>query len=404
MPLTDTACRQAKAAPKPYKLADGGGLFLLVNSTGARYWRWKYRYAGKEKLLALGVYPEIGLAQARERHQEARKLLAEGIDPSVARKADKRAAELAAANSFEAVASAWMAERQPSVSASTHTHTLGRMKSDVFPWLGRRPITEIDAPEILAVLKRIDARGARYCAHKVRAEIGMVFRYGIRQGHCKADPAQALIGAIPAHVTKNFAAITEPAKVGELLRAFDSFNGTYPVACALRLAPLLFVRPGELRKAEWAHIDLDKGEWRYTVSKTNTPHLVPLARQAVAILRDLHALTGGGQYVFPGRNKNDKPMSDAAVNVALRRLGYDTQADITGHGFRAMARTILHEELGQKPEVIEHQLAHAVPDMLGAAYNRTKFIRERRAMMQAWADYLDALKVGGNVIPLTRTA
>lgn len=403
MSLTDTACRQAKPGAKPAKLADGGGLYLLVNQTG-KYWRWDYRYAGKRKTLALGVYPETTLAVARDRHQTVRKLLAEGVDPSQARKDDKRAARLAAANSFEAVAQAWMTERQPSVSVSTHTHTAGRMKNDVFPWLGKRPITEIEAPEILDVLKRIDARGARYCAHKVRAEISMVFRYGIRQGVCKFDPAQSLIGAIPRHVTQNFAAITEPAKVGELLRAFDSFNGTYPVACALKLAPLLFVRPGELRTMEWAAVDLDKGEWRYIVPKTKTPHLVPLSRQAVAILRDLQALTGGGQYVFPGRNKNSKPMSGAAVNVALRRLGYDTQADMTGHGFRAMARTILHEELGQKPEVIEHQLAHRVPDTLGAAYNRTKFIKERKTMMQAWADYLDALKAGGNVVPLTRTA
>lgn len=403
MRLTDTACRQTKPTPKPVKLADSGGLYLLVNQTG-KYWRWDYRHAGKRKTLALGVYPEVGLAQARERHQGARKLLDEGVDPSQARKDDKRAAKLAAANSLEAVARAWLTERQPSVSVSTHTHTLGRMQNDVFPWLGKRPITEIDAPEILDVLKRIDARGARYCAHKVRAEISMVFRYGIRQGICKLDPAQSLIGAIPRHVTKNFAAITEPAKVGELLRAFDSFNGTYPVACALRLAPLLFVRPGELRTMEWVDVDLDKGEWRYIVPKTKTPHLVPLATQAVAILRDLHALTGGGQYVFPGRNKNGKPMSEAAVNVALRRLGYDTQADMTGHGFRAMARTILHEELGQKPEVIEHQLAHAVPDMLGRAYNRTKFLKERQKMMQTWADYLDKIKAGASVIPMTLTA
>lgn len=381
MPLTDTACRQAKPGAKPAKLADGGGLYLLVNQTG-KYWRWDYRHVGKRKTLALGVYPETTLAQARGQHQAARKLLAEGVDPSQARKDDKRAARLAATNSFEAVAQAWMAERQPSVSVSTHTHTAGRMKNDVFPWLGNRPITEIDAPEILDVLKRIDGRGARYCAHKVRAEISMVFRYGIRQGVCKFDPAQSLIGAIPRHVTQNFAAITEPARVGELLRAFDSFNGTYPVACALKLAPLLFVRPGELRTMEWAAVDLDRAEWRYIVSKTKTPHLVPLARQAVAILHDLQALTGSGQYVFPGRNKKGTPMSGAAVNVALRRLGYDTQADMTGHGFRAMARTILHEELGQKPEVIEHQLAHAVPDALGAAYNRTRFLKERKAMMQ----------------------
>lgn len=403
MSLTDTAARQAKAAEKPYKLADGGGLYLLVSQTG-KYWRWDYRHLGKRKTLALGVYPDVSLAKVRDRHRDARKLLAEGVDPGEAKKADKRAAKLAAANSFEAVARAWMAEHRPQISDSTHAHTVAWMENDVFPWLGRRPISEIEAPEILAVLKRIDGRGARHTAHKVRSKIGQVFRYGIKEGYCKRDPARDLIGAIPQPQVTHMASITEPARVGEMLRAFDAFTGTYPVACALKLAPMLFVRPGELRAAEWANIDLDKAEWRYLVTKTNTPHLVPLARQAVAILRDLRALTGGGRYVFPGARSHERPMSEAAINAALRRLGYDTKTEITGHGFRAMARTILHEELGQKPEVIEHQLAHAVPDMLGAAYNRTKFIKERQAMMQIWADYLDALKAGGNVIPLTRSA
>lgn len=404
MALTDIHIRQAKSGTKPIKLSDGGGLYLLLTPAGARYWRWKYRYAGKEKALALGVYPETGLALARKRHQEARRLLAEGVDPGEARKADKRAAKLAATNSFDAVARAWLEEHRPQVSASTHAHTVAWMEKDVFPWLGRRPITEIDAPEILAVLKRIDSRGARFTAHKVRSKISMVFRYGIRQGVCKADPAQALIGAIPPPTTTHMASITDPAKVGEMLRAFDGFSGTFHVLCALKLAPMLFCRPGELRTMEWAHVDLDKGEWRYTVSKTNTPHLVPLARQAVAILRNLQALTGTGRYVFPGGRTPTRPMSGAAINAALRRLGYDTKTEITGHGFRAMARTILHEELGQKPEVIEHQLAHAVPDSLGAAYNRTRFIKERMAMMQAWADYLDELKAGGKIIPIIRTA
>ena len=403
MPLTDTACRQAKPQDKPYKLADGGGLYLLVSQAG-KYWRWKYRHGGKEKVMALGVYPDVPLAKAREQHTAARAVLASGADPMQAKQADKRAAKLAAANSFEAVARAWMDEHRPSITDSTHAHTLAWMENDVFPWLGKRPIAELDAPEILAVLKRIDGRGARHTAHKVRSKIGMVFRYGIRQGHCRADPARDLIGAIPSASTTHFAAITEPAKVGEMLRAFDAFTGTFPVLCALRLAPMLFVRPGELRTAEWADIDLDRAEWRYLVTKTNTAHLVPLSSQAVAVLRDLHALTGHGRYVFPGARSHDRPMSGAAINAALRRMGYDTRTEITGHGFRAMARTILHEELGQKPEVIEHQLAHAVPDMLGGAYNRTKFIKERRAMMQAWADYLDVLRAGGNVIPLTRTA
>lgn len=403
MPLTDTAVRQAKPTEKPIKLADGNGLYLLVNQTG-KYWRWNYRTGGKQKTLAYGTYPDVSLALARERHQESRKLLAAGVDPGEARKTGKRAARLAAENSFEAVARAWMNEHKAAVSASTHTHTLAWMENDVFPWLGKRPITEIDAPEILAVLKRVDSRGARHTAHKVRSKISMVFRYGIRHGFCKSDPARDLIGAIPTASVTHFAAITDPAKVGEMLRAFDAFTGTFPVLCALKLAPMLFVRPGELRAAEWSGIDLDKAEWRYTVSKTNTDHLVPLSTQAVAILRDLHALTGGGRYVFPGARTRTRPLSESAINAALRRMGYDTKTEITGHGFRAMARTILHEELGQKPEVIEHQLAHAVPDTLGRAYNRTRFIKERVAMMQAWADYLDALRAGGNVVPLTRVA
>ncbi|MBV2180973.1 MAG: integrase arm-type DNA-binding domain-containing protein [Castellaniella sp.] len=403
MSLTDTACRQAKPGVKPAKLADGGGLYLLVNQTG-KYWRWDYRYAGKRKTLALGVYPETTLALARDRHQTARKLLAEDVDPSQARKDDKRAAKLAAINSFEAVARAWIAERAPTVEPAQTSKLISRMEHDVFPWLGKRPITEIEAPDILAVLKRVDSRGARYTAQRIRGEVSRAFRYGIKEGFCRSDPARDLVGAIPASTVKHFAAITEPAKVGELLRAFDGFSGTFPVLCALRLAPLLFVRPGELRKAEWAQFDLDRAEWRYLVTKTKTPHIVPLARQAVDILRDLQALTGRGRYLFPGARDRARPMSNMTINAALRRLGYDTQADMTGHGVRAMARTILHEELGQKPEVIEHQLAHAVPDALGAAYNRTRFLKERKHMMQIWADYLDALKAGGNVIPLTRTA
>jgi len=400
MPLTDTACRQAKLTPKPYKLADGGGLFLLVNQAG-KYWRWKYRYNGKEKLLALGVYPDITLAQARERHMAARKLLADDIDPSQARKADKRAAKLASANSFELVARAWLVEYKQIVSSSTYEHAAAWLETDVFPWLGRRPIAEIDPPEVLAVMKRIDMRGARESAHRVRGKISMVFRFGIKEGHCKSDPARDLIGAIPATTATHMASITEPARVGELLRAIEGFKGTYPVQCALRLAPMLFCRPGELRTMEWAGLDLDKAEWRYLVTKTKTDHLVPLPTQAVTILRDLYALTGNGRYVFPGARSNGKCMSESAINAALRRMGYDTKTEITGHGFRAMARTILHEELAQRPEVIEHQLAHAVPDALGRAYNRTKFIKERQIMMQTWANYLDGLKTG-NVVQMRK--
>lgn len=400
VPLTDTAIRNAKPADKPVRLFDGGGLYLEIAPSGGKWWRLKYRFGGKEKRYSLGVYPEVTLATARKKRDEAREKLAAGIDPGEAKKAEKRASLLAAAHSFEIVARGWMDERKTTVEPAQHDKTLARMENDVFPWLGKRPIAEIDAPEILVVLKRVDGRGARFTAHRIRSEISRVFRYGIKEGHCKADPARDLVDAIPPAQTTHFASITEPEKVGEMLRAFDGFTGTFPVLCALKLAPMLFVRPGELRKAEWAQFDLDKGEWRYFVNKTKTDHLVPLAAQAVTILRELHALTGEGVYVFPGARDRNRPMSEAAINAALRRLGYDTRTEITGHGFRAMARTILHEELEEKPEVIEHQLAHTVPDSLGRAYNRTKFIKARRSMMQQWADYLDKLKAGAEIIPI----
>lgn len=398
MPLTDTAVKNTKPSDKPLRLFDGGGLYLEVAPSGGKWWRLKYRFAGKEKRVSLGVYPNVSLAAARKKRDDARTMLADGIDPGEAKKADKRMALLAVSNSFESAARGWMDERKTIVDLAQHTKTLSRMESDVFPWLGKRPIAEVDAPEILAVLKRIDGRGARFTAHRVRSEISRVFRYAIKEGHCKHDPARDLVDAIPPARTTHFASITEPVKVGEMLRAFDGFSGTFPVLCALKLAPMLFVRPGELRQAKWSQFDLDKCEWRYLVTKTKTEHLVPLAAQAVAILRELQALTGNYAYVFPGARDRNRPMSEAAVNAALRRLGYDTRTEITGHGFQAMARTILHEELEQKPEVIEHQLAHAVPDNLGSAYNRTKFIKERRLMMQRWADYLDEIKAGAKVI------
>jgi len=392
MPLTNIAIRKALPREKLYRLTDGEGMYLEVAPNGSKYWRLKYRFAGKEKRLALGIYPYVSLADARERRYEARKALAAGFDPGEVKKAEKRSARMAAANSFAVATQGWLDERKPYVTAGSWEKTKARFEKDVFPWLGKRPVSEIDAPEILSVLKRIDSRGARFTAHKVRSEISRVFRYGVKEGYCKDDPAGNLVKAIPPAQTIHFASITEPEKVGAMLRAFDGFAGTFPVLCALKLAPMLFVRPGELRKAEWTQIDLDKAEWRYLVTKTQTEHLVPLATQTVQILRELYALTGGGRYVFPGARSAQRPMSDAAINAALRRLGYDTRTEITGHGFRAMARTILHEELEQKPEVIEHQLAHAVPDTLGKACNRTKFLKERRAMMQRWADYLDDLK------------
>ena len=400
MPLNDTAIRNAKPGEKPVKMFDVDGLFIIITPTGGKWWRFRYKFDGKEKLLSLGVYPDVGLKDARAKRDDARKLLAKDVDPGEHRKATKAAKVERSANSFEVICREWLEARKQTVEASQHAKTLARMENDVFPWLGSKAISEITAPDVLKVLRRIDERGARYSAHRVRSEISRAFRYAIATGRAERDPCPDLKGAIQPAKETHFAAITEPPAVGELLRAIDGFKGTFVVKCALLLSPMLFTRPGELRKAEWASFDLDKSEWRYFINKTKTEHLVPLSVQAVVILRELHALTGDGRFVFPSARGNDRPMSDAAVNAALRRMGYDTRTEITGHGFRAMARTILHEELHVKPEVIEHQLAHSVPDALGTAYNRTRFLKERKVMMQLWADYLEKLKAGADVIRL----
>lgn len=400
MPLTDTAIRSAKPQPKPSRIFDGGGLYLEVRSTGAKLWRLKYRFDGKEKLLALGKYPDVPLAKARDRRDQARKLLADGVDPGQKKKDLKANRAILSANSFEVVAREWFAKNKHSWAKTHSEKIIKRLENDVFPWLGKRPIAELTAQEVLQCLRRIEGRGALDTAHRAQQNCGQVFRYAVATGRAMRDPTVDLKSALPPAKHKHFAAITEPTAVGELLRAVDGFRGTFVVQCALRLAPMFFVRPGELRNAEWRDFDLDKKEWSYVVSKTKTDHLVPLASQAVNILRNLHALTGNGRYLFPGARTNGRPMSDAAVNAALRRMGYDTRTEITGHGFRAMARTILHQELGFAPEVIEHQLAHSVPDSLGKAYNRTKFLKQRREMMQVWANYLDKLKAGAKVIAL----
>lgn len=403
--LTDAAIRNAKPAEKPYKLTDGKGLCLEIAPGGGRWWRFRYRFRGKEKRLSLGVYPDVDLKTARMRRDAARKLVADGIDPSEHRKAQKAAAADAAENSFEAIAREWYAKHAPTWAPTHANKIIRRLELYVFPWIGSKAIAEITAPEVLRILRRIEGRGVQETAHRALQNCSRVFRYGVATGRCERDPCADLRGALaPVKGVKHFAAITDPVKVGELLRAFDGFSGSFPVQCALRLAPLLFVRPGELRTARWSDVDLDKAEWRYHVSKTRTEHLVPLSRQAVVILRDLHPLTGRREFLFPGARDPKRPMSNAAINAALRRLGYDTRTEITGHGFRAMARTILHEELHFKPEVIEHQLAHRVADTLGAAYNRTKFLKERRVMMQEWADYLDKLKAGAEIIPINQTA
>lgn len=396
MALSDLSIRNAKPSDKPYKLPDEKGLFLLIHPNGSKYWRQKYRFNGKEKLLAFGVYPDISLKDARARRDDARKLLANGIDPGEAKKAQKAAGMERAANSFEVVAREWFSKNRDTWAPSHADKIITRLERDVFPWLGSKATTDISAPDVLAVLHRIEKRGTLDTAHRAKGNISQVMRYAIATGRAERDPCPDLRGALPPARETNFPSITDPVKVAELLRAMDAFSGTLVVKAALLLAPLLFVRPGELRQAEWKDFDLEKAEWRYYVTKTKSDHSVPLATQAITILKDLHPLTGHGRYVFPGRDPQ-KAMSEAAVNAALRRMGYDTKTEITGHGFRAMARTILAEELHQKPEVIEHQLAHKVPDALGTAYNRTKFLKERKAMMQLWADYLEKLKAGAQI-------
>ncbi len=407
MPLTDTQIKTLKPEAKPRKVADEKGLYLLVQPTGGKLWRLKYRIDGKEKLLALGVYPDVGLKDARAARDEARRLLADGIDPAEHRKAHKNARADSAANSFESVAREWFTKLLPTWTPDHADKIIKRLERDVFPWIGSKPIADLNAPTVLTTIRRIETRGRLETAHRALQNCGQVFRYAVATGRAERDPTGDLRGALPPTREKHMAAITDPVEVGALLRAIDAFKGTLIVQSALKLSALVFVRPGELRQAEWSEIDLDKGEWNipaermkgWTRKGITTPHLVPLSAQAVEILRELQPLTGRGVHVFAGRDPK-KPMSNAAVNAALRRMGYDTKTEMTGHGFRAMARTILHEELSVDRDVIEHQLAHAVPDALGTAYNRTKFIKERRAMMQRWSDYLAKLKAGADVVAL----
>jgi Integrase len=401
--LTDTAIRKAKPADKPQRLFDGGGLYLEISPAGGKLWRWKYRIGGKEKRLAIGTYPDTGLADARDKRDAARKLLAAGVDPGEQRKAEKAAGEERAANSFEVIAREWMG-RQTWVDGY-RLKLEARMVNDVFPYIGRRPVAELTAPEFLQVGRRIEQRGAVESAHRALQVCGQVMRYAIATGRADRNPVADLKGALSAPAVHHHAAITEPTELGALLRAVEGYSGDPTTRAALKLSGLLFVRPGELRHAEWAEIDMDAGEWNIPAGKMKMrqPHLVPLAPQAVAILRDLHMLTGRGQYVFPGGRSPRRPMSNNAINAALRRMGYGTDA-MTAHGFRATARTILDEVLGYRVDYIEHQLAHAVKDPNGRAYNRTAHLPERRKMMQGWADYLDALRAGGAVVPFKRKA
>jgi len=402
MALTDVVARNAKPKAKPYKLTDGFGLHLLVEMSGKRNWRFRYRFAGKENTLSFGAYPEVSLSDAREKREVARKQLANGINPGQAKKAQKAAKVAEVKNGFEVVAQEWYASKSHLWAASHAETVIGRLNLDVFPRIGARPIDEITAPELLMMLRRIESRGALETAHRVRTICGQIFRYAIATGRCERDPAADLRDALKPYKKGHLAAITDPNELTLLLQAIDGYKGTHTVRCALKLTPMLLARPGELRQAEWAEVNLDAGTWSIPAEKMKMgqAHIVPLPLQAVAILRDLHELTGRGKYVFPCNGKSGYPMSEAAIAVALHKLG--CKGKQTAHGFRATARTILDEVLRQRPELVEHQLAHAVRDPNGRAYNRTTFLPERQQMLQLWADYLDGLKRGARVIPFKR--
>lgn len=398
MALTDTAVRQSKADRKPYKRYDERGMYLLVTPSGGRLWRLKYRYGGKEKTLALGAYPDVSLKRARERRDDARRLLADGRDPAAQKKAEK-AAQAAKEATLETLGREWLAAQNW---ASNYGEKVeGRLRRHIFPLLGHRPITEITAPDLLVALRRIEKAGNIETARRAKQHVSRIYRFAIAAGQVTHNPAEGLEEALVAKPrAKHFAAVTDPDKLGALLRAIDGYNGTPEVSAALRLVPLLFVRPGELRRAEWAEVDLDGALWEIPSKKMKTgrPHLVSLSTQALDILHELRPWTERSRYVFPGRG--NRPMSDAAMTAAFRRMGYSGD-EVTAHGFRATARTLLDETLDFRPDWIEHQLAHAVRDANGRAYNRTTFLNERRQMMQAWADYLEALKAGKpKIVPM----
>jgi len=393
MALTDTKARTAKPRDKQFKLYDEKGLLLIIHPNGSKYWRYKYRFNKKEKSLALGVYPEVSLKKARSKRDDARELLSDGIDPGLQKQITKVASLEASANSFKQVAEEWVLKKKVAWS-SEHLKRIERiLEKDLFPWIGTRQINKITAPDLLSILRRIEDRGAVVTAKRTRQISGMVFRYGVAIGVTERDPSHDLKDALTTHVTKHRASITEPDEVGPLLQALDGYQGTPVVRAALKLAPLTFVRPGELRKAEWTEINFEKAEWRIPAErmKMKSDHIVPLSKQSLEVLKEIHPLTGHRKNVFPNARSPKRPMSDNAVLGALRNL--DIPKDkMSGHGFRAMARTILDEVLHFSPDWIEHQLAHAVRDVHGRAYNRTSHLEGRKEMMQAWADYLDGLK------------
>lgn len=399
MALTDTQLRNAKPAEKDYTITDGLGLSILINSKGAKGWRFRYRYLGKPKLMSFGTYPEVSLQQARARRDEARALVADGRDPGEARKDARVQAKLEALNTFEAVAKEWHALHNNSKSERHQKRVKRWLEFYLYPSLGQKAVSSITAPMVLETTSILQKQNKLETAHRIIQTAGQVFRYAIQKGFATYNPAPDLKGALPPPVVKNMAAMIEPQDFAGLLRSIDGYQGTLTVQCALKLAPLLFQRIGELRHMKWADLDFDNNEWRYLVTKTKTQHIVPLSTQAIAIIEKMRSFSGHGVYVFPGGQTHERPMSENAINAALRNMGYDTQTQITGHGFRAIAQTLGEQELGFQPVHIERQLAHAVANPLGTAYERAQFLKDRKVLMQRWADYLDELKTGAKVLP-----
>ena len=416
--LNDKAIKAARPNEngKPKKHADGGGLYLLVKwvqalkhdpnnneLTISRYWRYKYNFAGKEKLLPIGKYPEVSLGDARKVHDGARELHAKGIDPMEHKKHLESLKLQLMENSFEAVAREWFVGHSVNWTEGHAGRVITRLENDVFPWLGKMPISTLEPPDILKCLRRVEGRGALETAHRVKQTIGQVFRFAVATGKAKRDQTADLKGALPPVKQKHLAAIIEPKLIGELLRGCWAYKGDYTVQSALKLSAYLFARPGEVRRMEWTEIDFDKCRWMIPAEKmkTRAAHIVPLPKQAIEILEDIKPLTGRHQFVFPGVRSRSRPMSDNTVNQAIRRLGYDN-SQMTAHGFRAMASTTLYE-LGYSSDLIERQLAHVVGNDVRRAYDRSENLPERKAMMKRYADYLDGLRIGADIIPINST-
>lgn len=393
MPLTDTAAKQAKPKDKTYKLSDERGMFLQVTPKGQKYWRLKYRYAGKEKLLALGVYPEISLKEARELRDKARALIRQNIDPVAERHAQKAHREFEGKNNFATVAMHWLEKEQPHWSESHAKRVKRAIEKDLIPTLGNKSIATITPPELLKTLRKIESRGAIETAHRAKQIAGKIFRYGVATGLCERDITHDISDALAKPIKTHLAAITDPKEVSKLLVAIDNYEGTPIVKAALQISPLLLSRPGEIRHMEWSEINWEEKRWEIPASKMKLkqPHIVPLSKQALDILLRLRPLTGNGRYIFPSARSTSRPLSDNGTRTALRTLGFDNDT-MTPHGFRAMGRTILDEVLGYRIDWIEHQLAHAVKDTNGRAYNRTSHLPQRAKMLQHWANYLDELK------------